>query len=46
VAYHQQRLRGIESTWANRPIELSADYGVVRDSVLREIDTRFRGGNA
>jgi threonine synthase len=46
VAYHQRRLRGIESTWANRPIELAADYGVVRDSVLREIDTRFRGGNA
>jgi len=41
VAYHQRRLPGIDSIHANRPLELPADYGVVRDSILREIDARF-----
>jgi hypothetical protein len=35
------RLEGIESSDPNPPIELPADYGVVRDRMLREIELRF-----
>lgn len=41
VDYHRMELEGIVSENANPPIELSADYGTVRDRMLREIDTRF-----
>jgi threonine synthase len=41
VDYHQMRLAGIVSEVPNPPIELPADYGAVRDRMLREIDTRF-----
>ncbi len=41
VAYHQKRLPDIESTVANRPIDLPADYTAVRDRIFREIDARF-----
>ncbi|MBW2315765.1 MAG: threonine synthase [Deltaproteobacteria bacterium] len=39
--YHQMQLEGIVSELANPPIELDADYGTVRDELLRQIDTRF-----
>ena len=41
VAYHRHRLPEIDSTGANRPIDLAADYHSVRDRVLQEIDRRF-----
>ena len=40
VAYHRHRLPDIDSTGANRPIDLAADYGRVRDRVMQEIDQR------
>jgi threonine synthase len=41
VRYHEMRLDGIESSDPNPPIELPADYGAVRDRMLREIELRF-----
>jgi threonine synthase len=41
VRYHEMRLDGIEPSDPNPPIELAADYGVVRDRMLREIELRF-----
>jgi threonine synthase len=41
VRYHEMRLEGIEPSDPNPPIELAADYGVVRDRMLREIELRF-----
>jgi threonine synthase len=41
VRYHEMRLDGIESADPNPPIELPADYGTVRDRMLREIELRF-----
>ncbi|HEB88208.1 MAG TPA: threonine synthase [Deltaproteobacteria bacterium] len=41
LAYHQMELEGIVSRHPNPPIELAADYGVVRDEMLREIERRF-----
>jgi threonine synthase len=41
LRYHQMELEGVESQVPNPPIELAADYAVVRDRMLREIDARF-----
>jgi threonine synthase len=41
VRYHEMRLEDVESGDPNPPIELPADYGVVRDRMLREIELRF-----
>src|SRR5262245_4154313 len=41
VRYHEMRLEGIESQDPNPPIELPADYGIVRERMLREIERRF-----
>jgi threonine synthase len=41
VRYHEMRLEGISSEWANPAIELPADYTAVRERMLREIETRF-----
>ena len=41
VRYHEMRLEDIESRDPNPPIELAADYAVVRDRMLREIERRF-----
>jgi threonine synthase len=41
VRYHELRLAGIASDWANPAIELPADYDAVRDRMLREIEGRF-----
>ncbi|HEX2485139.1 MAG TPA: pyridoxal-phosphate dependent enzyme, partial [Myxococcota bacterium] len=41
LRYHEMRLEGVASTWANPAIELPADYGTVRDRMLHEIDLRF-----
>lgn len=43
LAYHSMQLEGIVSEHPNPPIELAADYGTVRDQMLREIDQRFSG---
>jgi threonine synthase len=40
LRYHRFELEGIEPEVANPPIELAADYGVVRDRLLREIEAR------
>ena len=42
LAYHSMELEDIVSEHPNPPIEIDADYGVVRDQMLREIDRRFR----
>jgi threonine synthase len=41
VRYHEMRLEDIEPSHPNPPIELPADYGVVRERMLREIERRF-----
>jgi threonine synthase len=41
VRYHELRLAGIQSDWANPAIELPADYDAVRDRMLVEIERRF-----
>ena len=46
LAYHSMKLDDIISEHPNPPIELPADYRVVRDQMLREIDSRFSGGGA
>lgn len=38
IAYHQQRLEGLVSRYANRPIELPNNPGLVRDTIRRCID--------
>lgn len=43
LAYHSMELEGIVSENPNPPIELAADYQLVRDEMLREIDQRFGG---
>ncbi len=35
--YHEGKLRGIASRYANRPIELPADYGKARDAIFRAL---------
>jgi len=41
LAYHNMQVPGMVPELANPPIELPADYQMVRDQMLREIDTRF-----
>jgi hypothetical protein len=41
VRYHEMKLEGVIPENPNPAIELPADYGVVRDRMLREIDLRF-----
>jgi len=41
VRYHEGQLSGVDSEYANPPIELPADYAQVRDRMLREIELRF-----
>jgi len=43
VRYHEMKLEGAGSQYANPPIELPANYGTVRDEMLRQIDQRFSG---
>jgi threonine synthase len=40
LRYHRFELEGIEPEVANPPIELAANYEVVRDRLLREIEAR------
>ena len=40
VRYHAMEIDGVDSRGANPQIELPADYQVVRDRLLREIDLR------
>jgi threonine synthase len=42
LRYHQMETEGVVPQFPNPPIELEASYQTVRDSLLREIDTRFR----
>ena len=41
--YHRMELEEWAPSNPNPPIEMSADYGQVRDAMLREIDLRFSG---
>jgi threonine synthase len=43
VRYHEMKLEGAGSQFANPPIELPASYGTVRDEMRRQIDQRFSG---
>ena len=36
--YHEGKLRGMVSQYANLPIELSADYGKARDAIFRALE--------
>jgi threonine synthase len=36
--YHEDKLRGVTSRHANRPIELPADYGQARDAIWRTLE--------
>ena len=36
--YHEGKLRGIASQYANHPIELPADYGHARDVIFRALE--------
>ena len=38
--YHAGKLSDIDGRWANQPLELANDPGVVRDALLRELDRR------
>ena len=40
AAYHQRKIGGIASRFANEPIELPNDVGRVRDALLRRIDVQ------
>ncbi|HXV36354.1 MAG TPA: pyridoxal-phosphate dependent enzyme, partial [Myxococcota bacterium] len=40
VKYHRKELAGIDSLNANPPIELPADYAIVRDEMLRQVEQR------
>ncbi|MFP8880331.1 MAG: threonine synthase [Myxococcota bacterium] len=44
VSYHRMELEGIDSEFANPPVELAADYQVVRDEMFRQLDLRGRAG--
>ncbi len=41
LKYHTGKLRGVEPQYANTPIELPADYDLVRDTIYRELDRRL-----
>ena len=41
LKYHTGKLRGVEPQHANMPIELPADYDVVRDTIYSELDHRL-----
>ena len=43
VRYHEMKLQGAGSEYANPPIELPAKYTAVRDEMLRQIEQRFPG---
>jgi len=43
VQYHEMKLAGVEAKFANPPIELPAEYGTVRDEMMRQIESRFGG---
>lgn len=36
--YHEGKLRGMDSQYANRPVELAADYGQARDAIFRALE--------
>ncbi len=40
LGYHQKKLEGVESIYANQPINIPADYNAVRDAILRTIDSK------
>jgi threonine synthase len=44
VSYHRMELEGIDSTLANPPLELAADYQTVRDEMFRQLDQRAKAG--
>ena len=43
LRYHEMRLADVVPEHANPPVELPADYRVVRDELMRQIETRFGG---
>lgn len=36
--YHEGKLRGMDSQYANRPVELAADYGQAREAIFRALE--------
>ncbi len=36
--YHTKSLNGVESRYANQPVELPSKYDVVRDTILKKIE--------
>ncbi|MFH0977602.1 MAG: threonine synthase [Spirochaetota bacterium] len=45
VGYHKSQLEGVNSKYANKPIELEADTGKVMEVLEREFDKRKAGGD-
>jgi len=39
--YHEGKLRGMASRYANRPVELPADYDQAREAILRALEKSF-----
>jgi len=41
LRYHEKRLEGIQSKYANLPVELPASYDKVQDAILRDLDSYY-----
>lgn len=43
IGYHQKNLPNVTSNFANYPIDLKAEYGVLHDTLRKEIEIRKKG---
>lgn len=41
IKYHEKKLKGVESRYANLPVELPAKYEIVRDAIFRILDKQL-----
>ncbi len=41
IKYHEKKLKGVESRYANLPVELPAKYDIVRDTIFRILDKQL-----
>jgi threonine synthase len=41
IKYHEKKLKGVDSRYANLPVELPAKYGIVRDAIFRILDKQL-----
>ncbi len=40
MGYHSSRLEGVRSLYANQPVNVSANYDAVRDTILKVVDSK------